>query len=163
MLELLAAFSIKQIVTYAIMLAFALKGIVDFATWGREQYQKKFNKDYNALIEQQTLKNHCEKEDDRYTEMMQKQDELVTKFDNMESKFNQKVASMEEQLTYLADYSRNDIKAWIVETHHKCMKEKCIDDFTKDLVERRFVDYVQLKGNSYVKTLVEEIRKLPLK
>lgn len=163
MLELLAAFSTKQILVYAIMLAFALKGLVDFTSWGKEQYLKKFNKDYNALIEKQTLKDYCKSSDERFTEIIQKHDELVTTIEDMTDKVDQKVASIEEQLTHLASYSRNDIKAWIVETHHKCMKEQCIDDFTKDLVERRFVDYVQLNGNSYVKTLVEEIRKLPLK
>lgn len=163
MLELLAAFSIEQIIIYALMLGLAIKGGVDFTFWAKEKYQQKFDKDHAQLTKQEMLEEHYKKCSEQHQESVEKYNNLEKKIDNLTDTFNTKLDKMEDQLVLLSSSSKNDIKAWIVETHHKCIKEGFIDDFTKDIVEKRFEDYTKLGGNSYVKNLVEEMRTLPLK
>lgn len=163
MLELLTAFSIQQIIIYAVMLGLAIKGGVDFVYWMREKYQQKFDRDHAQITKQQMLEEHYKKCSDQHEESVKKYNNLENKIDNLTDTLNTKVDIIENQLVLLSSSSKNDIKAWIVETHHKCIQEGYIDDFTKDIVEKRFEDYTKLGGNSYVENLVKELRGLPLK
>ena len=156
MLELLSAFTLKQIIAFLIMSALAIRGVLDFYDWAKNKYKEKFNKDYDKLKEQEDYEEHCKSCELQYEELEKNIKDLI---ESLEKKFNY----IENQLIILSSNSRNDIKAWIVDIHHKCVKEQQIDDFTKDIVERRFEDYKTLGGNSYIKNLVQEIRELPLK
>lgn len=163
MLELLSEFSASQIIIYTIMLALAIKGGVEFFNWCKQQYQIKFDKDYQKKTQEEILKKHCEECETQFKEALDMCGTLEEKIDNLTDVFSVQVDKIESQLSLLSSCSRNDIKAWIVETHHRCIKEGCIDDFTKDTVERRFQNYKDLGGNSYIEELVKEIRELPLK
>lgn len=163
MLELLATFTIKQILVYFVLLCLAIRGAVSFFDWGKEQYQKKFNIDYVEKTEKETLKQHYKECNSQHQESIQMYHNLENKIDNLCNTMNEKINDIEGQLKLLSSSSRNDIKAWIVETHHKAVKEQQIDDFTRDVVEKRFEDYRRLGGNSYIESLVKEIRELPMK
>ena len=163
MLELLATFSIEQIIIYTIMLCLTIKGGVDFVYWVKEKYQQKFNKDHAQLSKQEMLEDHYKKCVDQHSESVEKYNNLENKIDCLSDTINKKIDKIENSLVLLTNSSKNDIKAWIVETHHKCAEEGYIDDFTKDIIEKRFEDYTKLGGNSYVRTLVEEMRAMPHK
>lgn len=156
MMDLIAKYTVEQIIVYAAILALAIKGVVEFIKWCQGLYKDKFNEDYNEKTKEQ----YCEVQ---IGEFIQSNKRLEQKLDNITTTMNEKIDKIEDQLTLLSSSSRNDIKAWMVETHHKCMKEESIDDFTKDVVERRFEDYEKLGGNSYIKNLVSQMRELPIK
>jgi hypothetical protein len=61
----------------------------------------------------------------------------------------------------LIDSDKNDIKAWIAEKYRKLMLQGWVDDYDLDCIERRFANYLQEGGNSYVEDLINDIRKLP--
>ena len=163
MLELLSAFTLKQIIAFLIMSALAIRGVLDFYDWAKNKYKEKFNKDYDKLKEQEDYEEHCKSCELQYEELKRDNEELEKNIKDLIESLEKKFNYIENQLIILSSNSRNDIKAWIVDIHHKCVKEQQIDDFTKDIVERRFEDYKTLGGNSYIKNLVQEIRELPLK
>lgn len=163
MLELFSNFSIQQIILYTIVFCLAVKGIVEFYDWIKQKYEEKFNEDYNNKSQQQMLEEYRQKCTEQHEESMIKYNSLEDKIDNLTDTINQEFGKIDERLILLSHSSLNDIKAWIVETHHKYTKEGFIDDFTKDVVEKRFEDYKKLGGNSYIESLVEEIRRLPLR
>jgi hypothetical protein len=163
MLELLSTFSVEQIILYTVMLSFALKGGVEFFKWCKNLYQEKFDKDYEKRSQEELLAKYYEECSAQNKESKERYETLEKKIDCLTESLALQINKIEGQLNLLSSSSRNDIKAWIVATHHSCIEEGCIDDFTKDLVEKRYQDYVNLGGNSYVESLVEEIRKLPLK
>lgn len=71
-----------------------------------------------------------------------------------------------EQLTKTLDIlfesDKDDIKSWIVEKHHfYCYEKGYIDDQMMDCLERRYSHYLDEGGNSYIHTLMEELRRLP--
>jgi hypothetical protein len=161
MLEILSAFSVYQIIVYTVMLALTIKGGVDFFGWVKEKYQAKFNKDYNKKKDEETLHGHYEKCINQYSESIKCYNALNDKIDVFAENINQKVGNIEAQVAQLVDSDRNDIKSWIVEKHHELIKKGWVDDFTMDIIERRFADYVAEGGNSYIKGLVNELRTLP--
>ena len=154
MLELLATFSVKQIIVYSIMLALAIKGTISFFDWCKEKYQEKFNKDYLTLNKQ-------EKFEKQYLEFLEKYDILENKIDNLTEGMKQRVNEIDAQLKLLTKSDMHDIKGWVVDKHHELIKQQWVDDFTMDVIERRFSDYEAENGNSYISGLVSEIRALP--
>jgi DNA anti-recombination protein RmuC len=161
MLELLAAFSVEQILVFSIMLILAIKGGVDLFDWAQEQYLKKFNKDYRALSEKESLEQHYEKCRKQQAEFIEKYVALENRIYCLTEDINEKVNSIETQLTQLTKSDMHNIKSWVVEKHHYLTEQGWVDDFTMDTIEKRFEDYQKEKGNSYVEGLVSEIRALP--
>jgi len=150
LLELLKAYSVEQILIFCVMLLFAIKSAVDFVDWGREKYNKRFNKDHSAL----------EKEEDaeeKYNELKDQLDTLISFSQRIENRME----NMDSQLIQLTQSDMHDIKSWMVEKHHQLIEAGWVDDFTMDTIEKRFDDYKKENGNSYVEGLVNEMRALP--
>ena len=163
MLELLSAFSVHQILIFSFMLILAIRGCIDTFAYFKKLYHEKFDHDYNSLQKEDDFKKFQKHTEECLAEYMKQSEALIFQVKEATQDFETKIEQIEKRLTDLTSYSKNDIKAWLVETHHKCMKDGYIDDFTKDLIERRFTDYQKLGGNSYAETLVQELRTLPLK
>lgn len=161
MLEILTAFSVRQIITYTIMLAFAVRGGVDFFGWCKEKYQKKFDKDHAQLLKQEMLEEHYKECSEQHQESVDRYNSLENKIDLLTETVNHKVDKLEAQLTRLTESDMHDIKGWIVEKHHELMQKQWVDDFTIDTLEKRYADYVAEDGNSYVERLMEDLRSLP--
>ena len=165
MLEFFTRYSINDIIIFIILLAIAIKAINDFIDWGKEKYEKKFNKDHQALNKQTAQQLELEK----YSAMCQKQNEeskiyyqnLENKIDTFIDTVKTKVNNIEAQLARLTESDKHDIKGWIVEKHHYLLKKGWVDDFTMDTLERRYSDYVAEDGNSYIAGLMSELRALP--
>ena len=69
---------------------------------------------------------------------------------------------MGHALNLLVESDKDNIKSWIVEKHHHfCYEVGAIDYFSLESIERRFDHYQAEEGNSYVATLVEELKALP--
>lgn len=161
MLELLAKFSIQQIIVYGIMLTFAIKGIIDLVVYFKELYNKKFNKDYNTKKQTEILEEHYAHCIEQHQESVKMYELLENKIDNWTQSVDGKFNKIEDQLGLLMQSDMHDIKGWIVEKHHTLMKQGWVDDFTMDTLEKRYSDYKAEGGNSYVETLINELRKLP--
>ena len=161
MLEFFTNYSINEIIVFIIMLAVAIKGTNDFVDWGKEKYEKKFNKDHLALNKQEAL-------DKNYITCQQQHEEVIGYYKKLDDKMDliaktmrEKVDKLDARLAQLTESDKHDIKGWIVEKHHYLLKKGWVDDFTMDTLERRYSDYVAEEGNSYIAGLMKELRTLP--
>lgn len=73
------------------------------------------------------------------------------------------VEEIKQNVGLLIESDKDDIRAWITDKYHYFMKLGHIDDFTLDCLERRFKSYKQEGGNTYVDSMMEELRRLPRK
>ena len=72
------------------------------------------------------------------------------------------VSNLTNKIDILVESDKDDIKAFITrEYHYFCEQKGWIDDYSMDCIEKRYSHYVEEKGNSFVKTLMNEIRQLP--
>ena len=150
MLDLLQTFSIQQIIIFCILGALSVKGVIEFFKWCKGLYDEKFNKDYKKIKEEESI-----------TNLLEKYDNLEQKIDYLTTQMGIRVDKIESQLNLLTQSDMNDIKGWIVEKHHNLIKQGWVDDFTMDTLERRYSDYKAEEGNSYIKSLMTELRALP--
>ena len=161
MLQLLAAYSIQEIVTFFIMLVLAIKGGADLVDWFRDRYQRKFDKDYIHMTKQEHLEEHYRKCSEQHAEFIERYSDVEKKIDSLAQNFNNRLDNLEKAIKQLTESDMHDIKGWIVEKHHHFTTKGWVDDFTMDTLEKRYSDYKQEGGNSYVEGLMRELRALP--
>jgi len=139
MLELLAAYSVEEILVFIVMLAVAIKGVVSFIDWANKRLKEHFGQ---------------ANDDDK------RLNDLTTRQDNMEKHLDK----IDEKLDLLIASDKDDIKSFIVREHHYfCYQKKWIDDYSLDCLEKRYTHYEKENGNSFVLNLMNEVRALPKK
>lgn len=142
MVDLLKAFSLEQIVLFTVLLALAIKGLISFIDWVKERNNKAFKVAQKPIELQNTLQKHDEEIKDLHSSI----DSLLQKID------------------LLIQSDKDDIKAFITREHHYfCYQKGWIDDYSLDCIEKRFDHYQDEGGNSFVETLMNELRSLPKK
>lgn len=146
MLELLSTFSIAQILLFIVLLAVAFKKVADFIDWVQDKIKKRDKKTITQQEEQQ---------------------KRIDRFDQIEKnvvEMNEYMKDMGNKINILMDSDKDAIKAWITREHHYfCYQRKWIDDYSLDCLERRYSHYVEENGNSFISTLMDELRALPKK
>ena len=138
--DLLKNYSIQEILVFLIALAVAFKTVASFWDWAKAWLKEKFGK-----------KDPTE--------------DIETKINQLFKIQERQDAEMEKILTaveLVLESDRNNIKSWIVEKHHHfCYEVKAIDYFSLESIEKKYEHYKKEDGNSYVTTLMEELKALP--
>lgn len=123
---------------------------------GIQFFKELKNKTVNEAVEerQQAIDIQAEfnKLHERFDEI---QDELKT--------VKERLAAAEQQLKDLTISDMHDIKSWIVEQYHKFyVQQGWIDAFSAETIDRRYSDYKKEGGNSYIKTLIDQLHTLSM-
>ena len=147
MAELITNYSWSEIILFVIAFAAAIKGVVTFWDWGKDRLRKVYDKE-DKIEEIKSL----------IVENIKQMNE----FSNIQAQTINEIQHLKENITNLTASDKDDIKAWITEKHHHfCYEIKYIDDYSLDCIEKRYAHYVDEGGNSFISTLMEEIRNLP--
>lgn len=140
MIELLSAYSFSEILAIIVTLALAIKGVVSFWDWAKGRLQKMFNKETQQENNQQKIE-----------ALAENQQQLV-----------EAVKKLTEKVDMLINSDKDDIKAYITDKHHYYVyTQKWIDDYALDCITRRFKHYQDEGGNSFIETLMKELKALP--
>lgn len=161
MIELLTTYTLIEILVFVFIILAALKegwSLIDFfRNKMKKHYEEEASDDkkIESIIKrldtfEESLKESVAQEKDLYNQFIEFKEECKEHFQNTD-----------EKLELLKVSDKDSIKSWIVEKHHCFVKQRWIDDFNMDAIEKRFAHYVDEGGNSYVLDLVQELRKLP--
>lgn len=137
--KLFNAYTITEIIIFIILLAIAIKGFVTFFDWAKDRLTKKFKKD-------------------------SKQDQIentVNKYLEQQNKMQEQLESIADRIELLILSDKEDIKAYITESHRKFCDLGWIDNYHREILEKRFSYYRQEGGNSFILGFMEDIRDLP--
>lgn len=158
MKDLIDSFTPTQIIVFIILGSLAVKGIWDMMDFFKNKYKEKFNKDYQKIsFEEEMKKNYeiCREQHDETLELYGAIDEKLDILTNS-------IDALAIRVDHLTVSDRNDIRQYIVKEYHHYVEEQGqIDDYSLDCILQRFEDYKAEGGNSYIHTLIEEIKKLP--
>jgi len=143
-LDLISQYSVGEIIVFLVMLFLSFKQIVEFIDWIKGKIEKRDKKQLNQYQEEKDLY----KEIEYFKEYVQQSQKYLSK--------------MQEQIDLLIESDKDAIKAYITkEHHHFCYEQKWIDDYSLDCLEKRFGHYVEEHGNSFIESLMTELRNLP--
>lgn len=140
-MELFTMYSVKEIITFLIILGGSLAAFLKFCSlmWG-----------YISKV----LDSYVQKSEEREVA-----DELLATV----KRIDEKITDMEKQITQLEDSDRDDIKGYILDKYHLHVYQKgWIDDSTYQILEVRYSHYIAEGGDkSFIESMMDEIRKLP--
>lgn len=154
MVELLATYSLAEILTILIAAALSIKGLISFYDWAFNRVKAYFHKEITEDLEQKDLE---ERLNDEITERKLLSSQLKQTLDVIEN-LNQKI-------DLLINSDKDSIKAYITKEHHYFTNPKVgwIDDYSLDCIERRYGHYQEEGGNSFIGDLMHDLRRLPKK
>ena len=70
---------------------------------------------------------------------------------------------LESKMNVLIESDKDAIKSFITREHHYfCYKLGGIDDFSLECIEKRYLHYKDEGGNSFIDSLMEDLRELPI-
>lgn len=151
MQQLLAAYSLTEIVAFVVVLALAFKGVATYADWFKDRNKK-------AVLESLKPENLAKKLD----EEIEGRKKEVQRLDSYHESLKIELDALLDKMDLLIRSDKDDIKAWITREYHYFVEQKgWIDDYSLDCIEKRYEHYKEENGNSFVKDLMYEIRRLP--
>lgn len=144
MLDLLKNYSLGEILMFIIILSLGVKQAFELIDWFKNKMKKGTDK---AITEK---------------ERIERIDKKLENYDKVLDNITESIKDLKNETQLLLSSDKDAIKAFITEKHHYfCYTQKWIDDYSLDVLERRYEHYVDEKGNSFIKDLMEELRELP--
>lgn len=151
MIELLTTYPPMTILICTILLVLAFKEVVEFIRWFRQ---------FAISIANKTVATDEIKED-MCNVSLQHNQELRRISENVAG-IRQDVSNMKDDIQLLKDSDKDDIKAFITDKYHEFVERVgWIDDYTMEILERRYEHYQEEGGNSFIGTMMEQLRSLP--
>lgn len=151
MIDLLSKFSITDIITFTVLLALAIKGLVSFMDWAKERVKQAVHKGEKV----ETI-------DDKLLEEVKLRQEDVEALKKTDAQLKEEVDEIYRKIDLLIESDKDDIKAWITREHqYFCNQLGEIDTYSLDCIERRYKHYKDEHGNSFIEDLIDEIKTLP--
>lgn len=164
MVELLTTYDLSEILIFIVLLAVAFKAVSSFIDWARDKRRKVTLKEMQPdELAKQITQETSDREKQIQELKIQKEKEGAELRQQIVGIAAQ-VSSLTDKINLLVESDKDDIKAFITrEYHYFCEQKGWIDDYSMDCIERRYNHYVEEKGNSFVKELMEHLRALPRK
>ena len=146
MIDLLSQYSISEILIFIVILALAFKGVVSFFDWLSQRVEKHyFNK--------QEKKEDEDIQNEKINSVLASQQALLEEINQIKSTLN-----------LLVESDRDSIKSFITKEYKQYVGEQgWIDEYSLEILEKRFHTYELEGGNSFILQLMSEIRALPHK
>lgn len=146
MIDLLSQYSISEILIFIVILALAFKGVVSFFDWLSQRMEKHyFNK--------QEKKEDEDMQNEKINSVLASQQAMLEEINQIKSTLN-----------LLVESDRDSIKSFITKEYKQYVGEQgWIDEYSLEILEKRFHTYELEGGNSFILQLMSEIRALPHK
>jgi predicted nuclease with TOPRIM domain len=144
--------NLPMVILIIIALFFCTIEVIKGVQFFKELKNKKVNEVVEERQQEIDMQAEFNKLHERFDEI---QDELKT--------VKERLAVAEQQLKDLTISDMHDIKSWIVEQYHKFyVQQGWIDAFSAETIDRRYSDYKKEGGNSYIKTLIDQLHTLSM-
>lgn len=151
MIDLLQQYSLSNIIVFSIVLALAIKSLISLYDWVYDRLKKGFGKQHTKLTEKQELEKR-----------LQHGSQIMTMLQSNQEETDAILQDLSAKIDMLIDSDMDSIKSFITKEHHYfCYQLGFIDDFSLDCIERRYEHYEDEGGNSFVGSLMTDLRNLP--
>ena len=142
MSQLFTAYSMSEIILFIIILAIAIKDLVEFIDWSKKRAKQAID------------------ENEKPAELQR----VITQHEKELAEIKEEIQQLNISINLLIDSDRDDIKHSITRNHHHfCYEVKSIDDYSLDCLQRKYSHYKEEGGNSFVASMMEDLRNLPRK
>lgn len=176
---LITEYPAAETIVLIILLFVSVKFLVELGQWFYKSFQSYFGQQQQEKTEQcdliETIDSLCLKIDSLREQVavldqrISKTENCVKSLKNRVSDMNNVVINLDEQsqrskesLDLVQERLQNQARDRLIELHHKYMYEyKMIDDIGLQSMERTYLYYKAAGGNTFIDTLMDEVRDLP--
>lgn len=148
--QLFSNYSFKQIFLFVIILTIAIKEFIVLLDWFNERINRKVDKDRKTTYIEKELHKQIEKKELQIVALQQS-----------EKRIKESIQDLNKKINILIQSDQNDIRAWITAQHHKFMEKGSIDYYSFECISKRYEDYKEQGGNTFIDHFMEEIKSLP--
>jgi len=143
--ELFKTYTLDEIVVFIILLALAIKSIIDLYDWFIARFKKPIDKANNEKQKELDMLDTLNSHEEQILGCKECLNKILT------------------TTSILMESDKDDIKAWITEKHHYfCYELGYIDDYNLQCIEARYKHYKEEDGNTFIDGFMIDIRKLPI-
>lgn len=151
MIELLQRYTLSDIIIFSILLVLAIKSLISLFDWAHDRLNKKLHKQTVKVDEKQLLE-----------QRLQHGSQIMFTLQSNQEMTDNILNDLSAKIDMLIDSDKDAIKSYITEKHHYFFyQQKWIDDFSLDCLERRYDHYEDQGGNSFIGSLMDDLRGLP--
>ena len=161
MISLLSSVSITELFIILCMFALALKEFISIIDFFWVKLKTIFMKEQTEDDKVKKLQEKIDKIEKWQVEHEQTTLDIKIDYNGAIEELKEQLEKQQKTLDILVASDRDDIKGWLVQQYHYFMNLGSIDDFSKDIIEKRATHYFTEGGNSYIEDLLKQIRKLP--
>lgn len=154
MKELLQSYNISDVIMILFIVLIAAKECIEIF-----KYFKGIIK--GSIKKEDSYEENMDKLIEKVDTLYNKYDDTIQEMHSIKEDYNKHFKDQEEKLTILLNSDKDDIKGYIVEKHHQFISQGWIDDFSMDVLTKRFQHYQDEGGNSYAERLMNELDNLP--
>lgn len=153
--ELLTRYGATDVLIFCTVLAAAVKGLITFWDWLWGRIRQVTDRDYKARNERKALEEKVGSLEAFYAE----REKVDSRFAEVDATFEK----INKQIDTLIRSDREQIKAYITGKYHEFMEKGYVDDYSMQCLEEQYAIYVEEDGNSFIGTMMRELRGLPRK
>ena len=162
MVELLSSFTISQIILFSVLLFVAIKEVCSLVEFFYKRAETYFGKEISKESEMEKLLKRIEDTEKKSEERKAEYRTILEMMSDISKRMEQDSKRQDDQIELLMRSNRSSARSFIVKEYHYFVETiGWIDDFSMDSIENCFKAYEDMNGNSYVHSLMEELRKLP--
>ena len=154
MKELLQTYNISEIILFIFLILIAVKEVIELYRYFKGMIK-------GGLKKEDYYENKINEVIEKVDTLSERYDKTLIEMKNIQDEYNNHFEEQGKSLTILLESDRDDIKGYIVEKHHQFTQQGWIDDFSMDVLTRRFKHYKDEGGNSYAERLMKELDQLP--
>lgn len=144
-LEALKSLGLTNIVIIILILLFGIKELLELFDFFKGRNKQAFQ----SVKEEEEIKQLIKDTAEKLTDIQEHFDDVVEEHN--------------KTLKMLVASDRDDIKGYITEKFHYFTELGYIDDFSMEVLERRFEHYIAEGGNSFIEAMMNQLRALPRK
>lgn len=144
-LEALKSLGLTNIVIIILILLFGIKELLELIDFFKGRNKQAFQ----SVKEEEEIKQLIKDTAEKLTDIQEHFDDVVEEHN--------------KTLKMLVASDRDDIKGYITEKFHYFTELGYIDDFSMEVLERRFEHYIAEGGNSFIEAMMNQLRALPRK
>lgn len=172
---LFTQYSAVEVIYMLILIGLAFKFVSELVDWFKNKgrvYFKKETQQENLVDKLDIISEKLDSLSNQISSLEQRVDSAETAIHSLKDNVNtltDVAASLEEQsqktdesLNLVQDRLQNQARDRLIELHHKYVYEyKMIDDIGLQSMERTYFYYKAAGGNTFIDTLMDEVRELP--
>ena len=149
--KLFSTYSVSEVITFLILLALAIKGLVTFFDWAYARVKQIFAQQQKEEDKEKQISQHFQKEEASIKDLIKNQQKLQEEMLKLTNKVDMLIAS-----------DMDSIKSYLTDKHHYfCYRQKWIDDYNLECCEKRYGHYTAEGGNSFIGNFMDDLRGLP--